>query len=208
MNLIQAIEERKSIRGFLDRPVPGPTIQKILHTARWSPSGVNLQPWRVEVAMGRTLVALRTRLTALAGAGEPKNPDYQFYPDTWKEPYLGRRRATGFGLLEAMGIRSDDAEARRQAFLANYSFFGAPVALLLFMDRSMGQGAWMDMGMFFQTVMLTAHAHGLGSCPQAAVADYPDAVRELLHVDHQYILLGCLAMGYPDPQAKANTLRT
>lgn len=208
MDVIQAIEGRRSIRGFLRRPVSREVVESILQTARWSPSGVNLQPWRVEVVMGDTLSRLCGRLTAQAEAGVPKNPDYQFHPDTWKEPFLGRRRACGFGLIHAMGIEREDEVGRKWAWLANYSFFGAPAALLLFMDRSLGQGAWMDMGMFLQTVMLTAVAHGLGTCPQASVADYPDTVREMLDVDGQYLLLGSLALGYPDPQALSNTLRT
>ncbi|MEO5329494.1 MAG: nitroreductase [Magnetococcus sp. THC-1_WYH] len=208
MNVIQAIEGRRSMRGFLRQPVSKEVVESILQTARWSPSGVNLQPWRVEVVMGDTLSKLCTRLTVLAEAGVSKNPDYSFHPHLWKEPFLGRRRACGFGLIDAMGIEREDAAGRRQAWLANYSFFGAPAALLLFMDRSLGQGAWIDMGMFWQTVMLTAVAHGLGTCPQASVADYPDTVRELLDVDGQYMLLGSLALGYPDPQAQSNTLRT
>lgn len=208
MDVIQVIEGRKSIRGFLQQPVSRQTVESILQTARWSPSGVNLQPWRVEVVMGHTLSTLCARLTALAEAGIPGKPDYQFHPHTWKEPFLGRRRACGFGLINAMGIEREDAQGRKRAWLANYSFFGAPVAMLLFMDRSLGQGAWMDMGMFLQTVMLTAVSHGLGTCPQASVADYPDTVREMLGVDEQFILLGSLALGHPDHQAKANSLRT
>lgn len=208
MNLIHAIEERRSIRGFLDRPVSRQTLEAILQTARWSPSGVNLQPWRVEVVTGQTLAALSRRLVDLAEGGTPPNPDYHFHPATWKEPYLGRRRACGFNLLSAMGIQRDDQEGRRRAWLANYSFFGAPAAMLFFMDRSLGQGAWMDMGMFLQTVILTSSAYGLGGCPQAVVADYPDAVREILGVEQHFILLFSLAMGYPDPDAPANALRT
>ncbi|MBF0632614.1 MAG: nitroreductase [Magnetococcales bacterium] len=208
MNLVSVIEDRKSIRGFLDRAVSRETMESILQTARWSPSGANLQPWRVEVVMGATFARLKSRLTELAGAGVPVNPDYRFHPEIWKEPFSGRRRACGFGLLNAMGVGRDDAPGRRQAWLANYAFFDAPAAMMLFMDRDLGKGAWMDMGMFLQSILLTAHAHGLGVCPQAATADYPDVVRELLGVDRQFMLLAGLAIGYPDPNAPANAWRT
>ncbi|MBF0108166.1 MAG: nitroreductase [Magnetococcales bacterium] len=208
MDVVEAILDRRSVRGFLDRPVSRETLTSILETARWSPSGVNLQPWRVVVATGRTLAVLKERLTAQALSGAPAAPDYRFHPEIWKEPYLGRRRSCGFGLLEAMGIDRADGVRRRAAWLANYSFFGAPAALLLFMDRDLGQGGWMDMGMFIQTVLLAIHAHGLGGCPQAATADYPDVVRSILGVERQFLLLGSLAVGHPDPGALANGWRT
>lgn len=208
MDLIQAIEGRRSVRGFLDRPVSRQTLKAILQSARWSPSGVNLQPWRVEVVQGDLLKSLAERLTWAAESGEPKHPDYPYHPDTWKEPYRGRRRDCGFGLIHAMGIDREDQEGRKQAWLANYSFFNAPAVMLLFMDRSLGQGAWLDMGMFVQTLMLTAHAYGLGVCPQASTADYPDVVRHMLQVDRQFLFLCSLALGYPDPAALANTWHT
>ncbi|MBF0434964.1 MAG: nitroreductase [Magnetococcales bacterium] len=208
MDLIQAIEGRRSVRGFSDRSVSRQTLTAILQCARWSPSGVNLQPWRVEVVQGEVLRTLAQRLTAAAESGVPKNPDYHYHPNTWKEPYRGRRRDCGYGLLHAMGIDQGDGDGRKRAWLANYSFFNAPAVMLLFMDRSLGQGAWMDMGMFVQTILLTAHAYGLGVCPQASTAEYPDIVRQVVHVDRQYLFLCSLAMGYADHAAPANTLRT
>ena len=43
----------------------------------------------------------------------------------------------------------------------NYRFFGAPVGMFLFMDKDMGLGSWIDMGIFLQSIMLLAKQHGL-----------------------------------------------
>ncbi len=41
-----AIRQRRSIRKFLDKPVPREMIDEILEAARLAPSGGNRQPWR------------------------------------------------------------------------------------------------------------------------------------------------------------------
>jgi len=42
---LKLVKGRRSIRQFKPDPVSDETIQKILETARWAPSGANTQPW-------------------------------------------------------------------------------------------------------------------------------------------------------------------
>ena len=81
------------------------------------------------------------------------------------------------------------------------------MGLLLFLDRRLGQGAWIDMGMFVQNIMLAARGLGLATCPQASVADYPQLVREQLGIEPELALLGGIALGYADPEAAVNRYR-
>ena len=60
MSLEEAVRSRRSVRGFLNQPVPQDVLNKIFDIARWSPSGTNMQPWQTFVASG----ALRDRLRA------------------------------------------------------------------------------------------------------------------------------------------------
>lgn len=39
-------KERRSIRKFKDKNIPGKAINKLIDAARWAPSGLNLQPWK------------------------------------------------------------------------------------------------------------------------------------------------------------------
>ncbi len=39
LDVNKAISERRSIRAFLEKPVPAQVLQQILDTARWAPSG-------------------------------------------------------------------------------------------------------------------------------------------------------------------------
>lgn len=54
MDVIRAIEERRSIRKFKDKGVPKEIIEKILELATKAPSGKNRQPWKFVVAQDST----------------------------------------------------------------------------------------------------------------------------------------------------------
>ncbi|MFA7097524.1 MAG: nitroreductase [Gammaproteobacteria bacterium] len=208
MNTLEAIKARRSTRAFLDKPVPRELVHSILDTARWAPSGVNTQPWQVAVITGETKRRIGDAIIAAREAGTPESPDYAYYPERWDEPYKSRRKACGLALYQALGIGRDDQEARKAAWYRNYHFFGAPVGLLFFLDARLSKGSWLDMGMFLQNVMLAAHAHGLATCPQAALAEYPGIVREILGVPADKLLVCGVALGYEDPAAPINGYRT
>ncbi len=208
MNVLEAIEGRISTRAYLDRPMEKETIRKILDTARWSPSGVNTQPWQVAVVQGETLQQLSQTFLDRAREGVKPNPDYDYYPGEWVQPYKDRRFQCGMDLYKALAIGREDQEKRREAALNNYRFFGAPASLFFFMDKRLGTGSWLDMGMFIQSVMLAAREYGLGSCPQASTAHYPDVVREALGISTEKLLICGLALGYADQSHPLNQYRT
>ena len=208
MNVVEAMKTRISTRAYVDRPVERSVVEALLEAARWAPSGVNTQPWQVAVVQGDSLRRLSDDFLRLAEDGVRPNPDYEYYPGAWVEPYKQRRFQCGMDLYKALQIGRDDKDKRREAALNNYRFFGAPVSLFFFMDKALGQGSWLDMGMFIQSVMLAAREYGLGSCPQASTADYPDVVRTQLGISEQKLLICGLALGYPDENHPVNRYRT
>lgn len=208
MEVLEAMRQRASTRAYLDKPVDRATIEAILEAARWAPSGTNAQPWQVAVVTGEIKNKLGMALLAERIAGRPENPDYAYYPKQWHEPYKSRRVACGLALYQALKIGRDDKDARLKAWNNNYSFFGAPVGLLFFLDRSLEKGSWIDMGMFIENVMLAAIGHDLATCPQASIAEYPDIVRALLNVPDTRALVCGMALGYPDTTAPVNNYRT
>lgn len=208
METLDALRSRASTRAFLDRPVDDATITALLDAARWAPSGVNTQPWDVAVVRGATKARITEAILTARASGQAANPDYRYYPAEWHEPYRSRRRQCGLALYEALGIRLDDEAGRIANWNDNYRFFGAPVGLFLFLDRRLGQGAWLDLGIFMQSVMLAATSLGLATCPQASVADYPDIVRAVLGRENDALLVAGIALGYADPAAPVNRYRT
>ncbi len=209
MNVEEALFARKSVRAYLDKEVPKEKIEKILAAASRAPSGTNTQPWNVAVVAGELKKKLTAALLdAFARQGKEGNMDYQYYPFVWKGEYKKRRVATGAQLYKELGIERHDKKRRYEQWLANYRAFDAPVILFFLIDASMQAGSFIDYGMFWQSLMLAAMEEGLASCPQAALAQFPEITREILGYEEEMLVLGGMALGYEDTGAKVNQYRT
>ena len=201
-----AISGRRSIRGFLPRPVPRDLLERVLEVAARAPSGSNIQPWKVHVVTGATLERLKAALTAAHEAGETHRREYEYYPVSWREPYLARRRKVGWQLYELAGVARGDKAGGHRQHGRNYAFFGAPVGLVFTIDRDMEKGSWLDYGMFLQNIMVAARGHGLDTCPQAAIATWPDIIRAELAVPEDEVVVCGMALGWADPEDPVNRL--
>jgi nitroreductase len=80
--------------------------------------------------------------------------------------------------------------------------------LIFAIDRIMGQGSWMDYGMFLQKIMLAARARGLDTCPQAAFTPYHALIQDHVGMPANEMLVCGMSMGYANPDAIENTLVT
>lgn len=207
MDLSDAITSRWSCRAYLDKPISQEQVRKILDIARWAPSGVNAQPWQVAVVTGATKERITDSLIQAREDRIAENPDYDFYPAQWVEPYKTRRRDTGLSLYRALDIKKDDPDGRKKAWYNNYHFFGAPAGLFVSVDQAMGKGSWLDMGMFVQNILLVANSMGLATCPQASLVEYPDRVREILAMPADRQLVVGIALGYADTAHPVNSYR-
>ena len=175
MDVYEAVTSRRSVRGFIDEPVSRVVLERVLAAAAWSPSGSNIQPWKIYVVTGKPLAELKTHAVERVSHGDPWDErQYEMYPRALKAPYGERRSAFGRERYGALGIAREDLEARQRAAIANWRCFGAPAALFCYIDRDMGQPQWADVGMYLQTVMLLLRAEGLPSCPQMAWSQVRD----------------------------------
>ena len=201
-----AIASRRSIRGFLGTPVDTATVIHLLEVASRAPSGSNIQPWKVHVLTGAALRRLTDELTAAHFSGAAEAREYEYYPVTWRSPYLERRRKLGWQLYALSGVVKGDREGAHNQRGKNYVFFGAPVGLLFTIDRDLERGSWLDYGMFLQNIMVAARGHGLDTCPQAAIANYPEIVRRQLGLQDAEMVVCGMALGVADPSEPANAL--
>jgi len=208
MKVSDALEKRKSTRAFLAKEVEQKTIETILKAAGHSPSGVNTQPWQVAVVCGDAKKKLQEKIEAAFRSGVEAAMEFQYYPLKWKEPYKTRRIECGLLLYSTLGITRQDKERRLEQWAANYRAFDAPVMLFFFMDPGLETGSYMDYGMFMQSLMLVAVEQGLATCPQAALGEYPQIVKDELGYPSESILLGGMALGYEDEGALVNSYRT
>lgn len=208
MLVSEALVQRKSTRAFLDKAVAREKIERILRAAGHAPSGVNSQPWQVAVVQGASKQKLQTQMEDAFRSGEKGKMDYQYYPLEWQDPYKERRKACGLQMYATLGITREDKQRQMDQWAANYRAFDAPVMLLFFMDGIMDAGSYLDYGMFLQSIMLMAVEEGLASCPQAALGEYPQIVKQALGYADDTVLLCGMALGYEDTDALVNSYRT
>jgi len=208
MNINDAIKQRHSTRAFLDKPVSHEQINRILDTARYAPSGVNTQPWQVAVVSGESKHQLQAAIQEAFHSGIPSKIAYHYYPKTWLPIYKQRRRECGLQLYSSLNIAKEDTNRRQAQWLANYRAFDAPIMLLFFIEPEMETGSFLDYGMFLQNIMLAALDEGLATCPQAALAEYPDIVNHVLERSHTATLVCGMALGYEDLESPVNHYRT
>lgn len=208
MNVSQALAERKSVRAFLDKPVPYADLEKILSFARYAPSGTNTQPWQVAIVSGNTKKELDNELLNAFRNNTPRNMDYKYYPDEFTLQMKHRRLACGLQMYKTLGIERGDTEKRLEQWSLNYSAFGAPAIFYIFAPKLIEKGSFMDCGMFIQSIMLMATELGLSTCAQAALAEYPSIVKNKLNYSDELSLLCGIAIGYEDKGALINSYKT
>lgn len=210
MNVTEAVRKRISTRGFLDKPISKAELTQLLETAQRSPSGGNLQPWKVIAVTGAAkdeIVAMAQRVLAADPMG-PVPGDRPVYPDlnAIDPVYNERRKRVGEMMYDKLGIPKEDRAGRMRWFANNYRFFGAPVGLFLIIDRRMGHGQWAHMGMYMQTIALLAEERGMATCMQECWARLRNELHDHFGLDENHMVYAGIALGWPDPEAPANRI--
>jgi nitroreductase len=199
---------RHSVRAYTARPVAPELLAELLELARRAPSGANLQPGQVYALGPLARARLGTELQAAYRSGAREQEDYSYFPQPMPQRLRRRQVAAAQALYGALGVTREDRVGRDAQFARNFDFFGAPVALLLTLDRNMGSGCYMDLGMMLYGLMLAAQAHGLASCAIGALASYPALIRRCVQLPPEQLVVCGLALGYADPDAPVNQTRT
>lgn len=201
MHVAEAVASRRSIRAFLDRPVPFETIERVLDQARMAPSGCNFQPWEATVLTGEPLKALQARLLQ----SKPDDPlEYDFSAPGEVEKYKSRLRTVGAQMYGAMGISRDQTDMREAFTQANILSFGAPVLLLCHFPKLMKEAQWSDVGMWLQTIMLLLRGEGLDSCPQEYMGVYGRTIKDQLGLPEEVMLFCGIAIGWRNDEHAVN----
>jgi nitroreductase len=185
-----------SCRKFSNRSIPRQTIERILRISRFAPSGANIQPWHIYALAGATKNMVSAALLKAFATKDEHVSEYRYYASELPLPYSRRREEFGRLFYGSLGIARDDPESRARQTARNYEFFGAPVGLIVTIDRRLEMGSWLDLGMFLQNVMLAAAGRGLQSCPQETFAKYHKLLRPLLSIPQEQMVVCGISMGF------------
>ena len=208
MELTDVIQKRTTCRAFRSQPVSAELVRELLELAARAPSNGNLQPWRVYVVTGDALEALKQDAVERITQHGWEEPEYFVYPSPLKDPYRRLRFEVGEALYNTIGVARDDKAGRLAQFAKNAELFGAPLGIFFYIDRSLSQGQWMDLGMFIQTLMLLFEDRGIATCAQGYWTGLHQTLANHINPPEELMLACGMAVGYADPTAPINGLRS
>ena len=204
METITCVQNRRTIRKFLPKPVPERIIAEICSEALWAPSWGNTQPWEFMVVTGPLMEKFKIENRKALMSGETSTPDIQM-PEEWPKALKSRYKDVGRSLFNSLSIARDDVEARTNYYAEMFNIFDAPAMLLVLLDKSLLlEYAMLDVGLFLQTFMLLACDRGLGTAALAASVHFPQVARKVLPIPAEKHLAIGAAIGWPDTAAPAN----
>lgn len=204
MEIIEAIESRKSIRAYKKMNVSKEVLSKIIETSLRSPSATNLQPWNLYVITGEILDKIRhENVERFLSGGRP----------TFEEPLLNdlfrsRRSELAKDLFALLGIEREDKDKRKAWAARGHGYFDAPTVVLIALDLSVLAGTWslLAIGSFILSFCLSALEYGLGTCISEQGVAYHDIIRKYVDVPESQRLIISITVGYPDFSAPENQL--
>ena len=207
MDIIEAIHQRKSIRGFKPDSVSKEVLEKILESACRAPSAMNTQPWEFIVLTGDVLNRLRIAIVDKLNKKEPTHPEHEAVSWPNEGVYRNRQIELAKEIFRLMNIQRGDKEKRAAWLERGFRFFDAPVAIILLTDRSLSDvGPLLDLGAAMQTICLAALNFGLGTCIEDQGVLYPEVLREIVQIPENKKIIIAIAIGYPDWDFPANGL--
>lgn len=212
MDIIESINERKSIRAFKSDPIPFGTLKEIMELAVKAPSASNTQSWEFAIVTGGQLEEIKRRL--VEKAEEASKPDMG-PPREFPEPYGSRRQAMAAKMYPVKGIRKEDTEKRGWWRLEGLKSFGAPCVIYIYTDRSFlfrpegtNMVAIYNCGLVAENIMLLAPNYGLGTICQGGPVSRPEALKEVLGIPDSKFFVIAIAIGYPDKEDPINQLQS
>lgn len=200
---------RRSIRGYLDKPVPRALIEDVLALAMRTPSSMNTQPWHFHVLTGEPLERVRKGNTEKMVAGSSIDREITLNHG-YEGPHRDRQVEIAVQLFEAMGIARDDKDRRQDWVMRGFRQFDAPVSVVITVDKALANDtiAHFDCGAATYGLVLAAWSKGLGTVINGQGIMQSSVVRENAAIPADQVIMTCVAMGYPDEEFVANHVQS
>lgn len=182
MEVMEAIQKRRSIRHFKPDPVPDDLVRKLLDAARLAPSGGNCQPWKF------IIVSNPETKVELAGACTYATPRDENIYQSWV--------ADAPVVIVACGYE-------REATVRYYDGDRVIIGDWVDFARQMEKGPvnyeselLIDLAIALDHLSLAAVEQGIGTCWVGGVDE--KRVKQILAVPQDMRTPGLMALGFPD----------
>lgn len=197
LTVVEAIQQRRSVRSFKRTPVPDEMILEMLEAARLAPSASNSQPWRFVVVTDLEEKRELRRLCMNQGFVEEAGVDFIICADLSafsKDAYRRQRQESINTEPAPNSLRSDPSYQKYIDSMIN-SMDDTDLTQQLIPATS-------NTYIATEHILLMATALGLGSCWVGGISDHK-AVRDLFGIPRGIRVLGVVAVGYTDIESKA-----
>ena len=134
MDFDKLVHERRSIRGYKQKPVPKEVIAEIIGLAKGAPSSMNTQPWHFHVISGEPLDRIRAGNTERNLAGVPASREIPMH-GAYEGIHRQRQVDIAKQLFAAMGMDRYDKERRHDWVMRGFRQFDAPVSIVVTYDK-------------------------------------------------------------------------
>jgi len=188
--MIKEIVERRSIRKYLDKPVPQEVLMDVLEAARIAPSEHNIQPWKYVVLTGEK----KDKFLDVMEKG--------FAREKGENKYYTKTKGFSFATHSLRILRT------APVLLAVYRTNGKDIEDNDYTidDRFESLFDILSIGASIENLILEAQAQGLGSLWTGTYGyAYPE-LREFL--GENKMLVSVVALGYPDEAPAARPRKT
>lgn len=209
MDYNDIVHERRSIRGYQQKPVPRELIEEIIDLAKRAPSSMNTQPWHFHVITGEPLERIRKGNTEKMMSGSAVDREIKMNHG-YEGPHRERQIEIAVQLFEAMGIARDDKPKRLDWVMRGFRQFDAPVSIVITVDKALADDtiAHFDCGAATYGLVLAAWSKGLGSVINGQGIMQSSVVRENANIPEDEVIMTCVAMGYPSDEFVANEVKS
>ena len=209
MDYNDIVHERRSIRGYKQKPVPRELIEEIIDLAKRAPSSMNTQPWHFHVITGEPLERIRKGNTEKMMSGSAVDREIKMNHG-YEGPHRERQIEIAVQLFEAMGIARDDKPKRQDWVMRGFRQFDAPVSIVITVDKALADDtiAHFDCGAATYGLVLAAWSKGLGSVINGQGIMQSSVVRENANIPEDEVIMTCVAMGYPSDEFVANDVKS
>jgi nitroreductase len=203
MEIQQLMKQRKSARNYLEKPVLRADIEDVIRCAGMAPSAINLQPWEYVVTYGEEKDRLIRRLKKVhAMKNVPCGPGTS-------EPLPDKFSIRSRKALKVMNPQIEKLNIPFNQFIeeGSCSFYGAPVAIIVVMDKIFPKLRYLDVGLSVSYLLLAAEQKGLSTCPIGLITEYGNDIKDVLNICAEKEVLLTISLGYADEKAPENNFK-
>lgn len=204
MELTESLKKRESKRWFNKKAIPDNLLKSIVKEAQQSPSWVNAQSVQVVIAKGEQLEKMRKQHASLNKYENEEIRSVIPYLPITKWPMREQRNMKNwFG-----NVRDVLGENQNAMSDAGNQLYNAQAVAYLTLPSDYSDWALIDLGIFAQSLMLSATAAGIGSIPAYQYVVYPDVLEENLGLSSDRVPVFGIGLGYFDEKNPLNQVHT